>query len=115
MGKEEGHCCSRSNGMGANVLGLVSENVVSTANIARGAQHDDNFVGGNGDGLLCVEVVPSVDWSVFGCVVDCRNSSVHFPPKLNGAEDWVIGLDLGTCFHFLAALLIDICDGNIMC
>ena len=101
--------------MGANVLGLVSENVVSTANIARGSQHDDHLIGCDGDGLLGIWVVPSVDWSIFGCVIDGRNSSVHFTPKLDGAEDWIVGLDLGTCFHLLAALLIDVRDGNIMC
>ena len=71
VGKEKGHGCSGSDGVGANIFGLVSEDVLSSTNIAGGSEHDDHFLGCDGDGLLGVGVVPSVDWGIVCGVGNC--------------------------------------------
>ena len=101
--------------MGANVFGLVSKDVLAATIITGFSEHCDDFGCCDGDGFLGNGVVPSVDWSIFGRVVDGRDTAVHFAPELDWAKDLVICFDLCTSLHFLAALLVDVRNGNVMC
>jgi hypothetical protein len=97
----------------ADVFGCIAKDLFATTTVTSRSEKFEYFGCCNFDGFLGDGIVPSIDGCVVCCVGDGGYTAVDLAPLLDWAKDGVCGLDLGSCFHFLAALLVNVCDGYV--